>query len=185
MPLRPSRSSAPPINASSMADIAFLLLIFFLVSTEITSESGILVKLPVYDPAAPISQVSADNTFNVKVNGEDALLVEGEAAEINVLRARLRTFLTNPRALANLPDDPRKAVVSLQNDRSTTYATYLAVYNELRAGYREVWDAAAVAEYGLSFADERLTDAARATIRERYPMVISEADPTDLLAGGG
>lgn len=176
---RPNRLAAPEVNASSMADIAFLLLIFFLVTTEIVEDQGILVKLPRYDADQVVTQVSGPNVFDVLLNGADHLLVEGVPTELSDLRARVIRFVTNPAALATLPRNPRKAVVSLQNDRGTTYGAYLSVYNELQAAYHEIWDAEAHARYGVGYQSEHIEDGHRADIRADYPMVISEAEPTE------
>lgn len=166
------------INAGSMADIAFLLLIFFLVSTKVLSEKGILVQLPPYDENATdeLIQVNTRNVFSVKVNLQNELMVEGRPMAIGQLRDATKEFLLNPLGKEDLASAPRKAIVSLQNDRGTAYHAYLAVYNELKAAYRECRDEAALQRYGRPY--ERLSRQEQQLIRQEIPMLISEAEPT-------
>lgn len=175
------RRKAPEINAGSMADIAFLLLIFFLVTTVIESDSGIRVKLPPWEEDIEIAYIREDNVMSVKVNADNELLVEKEFAQTTDLRQRAKQFIMNPQKLPNLPSNPRKALISLQNDRGTSYETYLMVYNELKAAYSELWEEAAQKRYGKNY--ETLEDNRRKAIRDDIPLVISEAEPTDHLAG--
>ena len=172
--LKPFR--APEINASSMADIAFLLLIFFLVTTEITEDRGIVTRLPPYEKADP-TPIPASSLFQVLVNANDELLVRDEPIDISELRAAVKEFISNPDGRPDFPKTPRNALVSLKNDRGTTYATYVRVYNELLGAYNELWEEAAQAAYGMAY--EALGDAEREVIRKRIPLVLSEAEPTD------
>lgn len=168
------------INAGSMADIAFLLLIFFLVTTTIVEDKGILVQLPPWIDEPPIDViVNADNILNVLINGENELLVENERAEINELRARTKEFITNPLKLDHMPKDPKKAIISLVNDRSTSYETYIGVYNELKGAYSELRDEEARRLYNKGF--EMLDKAQQKEIRNKIPLVISEAEPNDYM----
>ena len=174
MPL--PRRSRPEVNASSMADIAFLLLVFFLVTTEITEESGVLVRLPPYEPDTELPPFAPRNVFRVLVNGDDALLVRGESAPLAALRGRVKDFVANPAGDPALARSPRRAVVSLQTDRRTSYRRYLGVFNELQAAYRELWDAEARRRFGVT-AYEALDAERRRAIRGVIPQVISEAEP--------
>ena len=83
----------------------------------------------------------------------------------------------NPGKRNDLPSSPKRAVISLQNDRSTSYETYLEVYNELKAAYNELWEEAARQTFGKSYEDLNITQ--QRSIRSEIPLVISEADPTD------
>lgn len=140
------------VNAGSMADIAFLLLIFFLVTTTIVEEEGILVKLPPIDYLNPQPTiVNQDNVFTVKVNAENQILAENKVMNIANLKEATKEFITNPNQLSNRPKSPKKALVSLQNDRGTSYKTYLMVYNELQAAYRELREKEAQKRYRKSF----------------------------------
>jgi len=172
-----SRRLRPEVNAGSMADIAFLLLIFFLVTTTILSDSGILVRLPVWNDEPITEKVSDKNTFTIKINKKDQLLIEGERANLSILKTRLKEFILNPSNDPNMPDKPTKAVISLQNDRGTTYDMYLQVYNEIKAANRELWDAQARKNYGFAYKD--LSIAQQKNIRNEIPFIISEAEPTD------
>ena len=166
------------INVGSMADIAFLLLIFFLVTTTIAEDKGILVKLPPWSDEEPdITQLKTRNVFSVLVNAQNQLLVRGEIMEIDDLREKTREFIANPQRLENLAEAPNKAIISLKNDRGTNYETYLEVYNELKAAYYELWDELSRSEYGIPYSDE-MPIAQQKFIKGEIPFVISEAEPT-------
>lgn len=166
-----------PINAGSMADIAFLLLIFFLVTTTILEDQGIYVKLPPWEEDIDIIDVNTNNVLSVLVNGQDQLLVEGELLQIEALRKTTKDFISNPQGLPDRPKSPKNAVVSIINDRSTSYEAYLSVYNEIKGAYNELWESAARKNYGKSFVE--LPVAHQKSIRTEIPLVISEAEPTD------
>lgn len=166
------RDGQQSINAGSMADIAFLLLIFFLVTTTILFDEGIRVKLPPWAPNDEPIDVSSENVLSVLLNANNQLLVEQQPLQVTELRARTTQFLLHEAS------SPRKAVVSLQNDRSTQYETYLEVYNELMGAYRDIWEAQAQMRYQTAF--DRLGLATQQLIRRDYPLVISEAEPKDL-----
>ncbi len=167
------------VNAGSMADIAFLLLIFFLVTTTIAEDSGVLVKLPPWsdDTDQKDMKIKQRNILTVLINAQDELLVEKEPANIANLRETVKTFITNPLHEEDKAEAPNVAVVSLQNDRGTKYKTYLAVYNELKAAYRELWEEAAQKKFHKDY--EKLDRDKQRTIRNEFPLVISEADPTE------
>ncbi|KAA3635087.1 MAG: biopolymer transporter ExbD [Bacteroidetes bacterium] len=174
------RRKAPSINTGSMADIAFLLLIFFLVTTTIMEDSGIRVKLPVWEETPPVMPVSSDNILSVKVNAQNALMVEGEIMPIRELKEAAKIFITNPENLPDRPSSPKKAAISLQNDRSTNYEAYLEVYDQLVSVYNELWETEAQKLYGKSY--ELISKAKQKHIKTEIPMVISEAEPTDNMA---
>jgi biopolymer transport protein ExbD len=165
------------VNAGSMADIAFLLLIFFLVTTTIVEEEGILVKLPPIDILTDPVAVDQNNVFTVKVNEENQIFAENKIMDIARLKDAAKEFITNPNRLPNRPKSPKKALVSLQNDRGTEYKTYLMVYNELQAAYRELRETEAQKRYGMSF--NALNAEKKKEIRNEIPLVISEAEPTE------
>lgn len=165
------------INASSMADIAFLLLIFFLVTTTIEVDRGILVKLPPWSDEPPdITKLKTRNVFSVLVNASNQLLVRGEPAEIDNLRERAKEFIANPDRREDLSESPRNAIISLKNDRGTNYKTYLEVYNELQAAYNELRDEEGLKRHGKTY--DNLTNAQKESIRNDIPLVLSEAEPT-------
>lgn len=176
---RKSKSrSAPEINASSMADIAFLLLIFFLVTTTIDVDKGILIKLPPWSNEPPEKmELNTRNVFSVLVNAQNQLLVRGEPANVAELRDRAKEFIINPTARPDLAEKPTKAIISLKNDRGTNYKTYLEVYNELFGAYRELWNEECERTYGIKYSDELPLHIQKA-IKSKIPMVLSEAEPT-------
>ena len=165
------------INAGSMADIAFLLLIFFLVTTTIEMDKGILVKLPPWDSTDVITSVADNNVLTVKLNAANQLMVEKQPAKIETLRGLTKIFIMNPAGRKDMPDSPKKAVVSIQNDRGTAYSTYLEAYNEIRAAYNELWDEAAQKKFKRSY--DLLGDKVKKSIRAEIPLVISEAEPSN------
>ncbi len=166
------------INAGSMADIAFLLLIFFLVTTQIVEDKGITVKLPPWSEEEPdITQLKTRNVFSVLVNAQNQLLVRGQPMEIRELREKAKEFIVNPQQREDLSEKPTRAIISLKNDRGTNYKTYLEVYNELKGAYDELWDEAAKRKYGTPYSED-MPLAQRKAIKEEIPMVLSEAEPT-------
>lgn len=166
------------INAGSMADIAFLLLIFFLVTTTIDVDKGVLVKLPPWSEEEPETlTLNKRNVFSVLVNADNALLVRGEPAQVDDLRERAKEFIRNPQNRPDLAERPEKAIVSLRNDRGTKYSTYLEVYNELKAAYRELREDEAQKKYNKSY--EFLPRDQKKEINGIIPLVLSEAEPTD------
>ena len=129
------------INAGSMADIAFLLLIFFLVTTTMDVDTGIARKLPPMPEDKQIeddSQIHARNIYVVLVNSNNQLLVEGAPMDISQLKDGAKDFIDNNGLNPELSDNPEKAIISLQNDRGTSYKTYIQVQNELTAAYNEL-----------------------------------------------
>lgn len=178
------------INAGSMADIAFLLLIFFLVTTTMDVDEGISTKLPPWEPEQfedppPIKQ---KNLFTVLVNANNQLLVEDEYSSIEDLRDAAKRFLDNNgagtceycqgRQDPTSSDSPQKAIVSLQNDRGTSYKTYISVQNELVAAYNELREELAQRQYGKSY--EELGPEQQSQVQDAYPQKISEAEPLNL-----
>ncbi|HMQ59122.1 MAG TPA: biopolymer transporter ExbD [Flavilitoribacter sp.] len=160
------------INASSMADIAFLLLIFFLVTTKIVEEQGVFVKLPPWDPTQQPVDLNENNVLSIKVNALNQLMIEGQISDFSNLRSRVKSFIMEP------VREPDEAVVSLQNDRGTHYQTYVLAYNEIKAAYSELWDAWAEQHFGRPY--DELTSADQKTVRDKIPLVISEAEPTEI-----
>lgn len=165
------------INAGSMADIAFLLLIFFLVTTTIVEDKGLLVKLPIWSEEPPeTKKLKTRNVFSVLVNAQNELLVRGEPLRIDELRDKTKEFIVNPQKREDLSEAPTMAIISLKNDRGTKYKAYLEVYNELKAAYNELWEDASQRRFGRSY--ENLTVSQRREVRSDIPLVISEAEPT-------
>ncbi len=199
-----ARRSSPEVNAGSMADIAFLLLIFFLVTTTIETDSGISRKLPpMQEENVEPPIIKEKNIFQVIVNRNNDLLVEDELMELKDLKDAAVAFLDNGGGVGQeacsycqgakdpaSSDNPNKAVIMLVNDRQTEYGTYIAVQNELVAAYNELRNRSAQRLFGKSFdkmeADydnvnyngnkEKLKEQIE-QIRDMWPQKLSEADP--------
>jgi len=166
------------LNASSMADIAFLLLVFFLVTTTMNPDTGITVKLPPWseDDQEEV-KLNKRNVFAVLINANNDLLVRGAPEDIGSLRERAKEFIANPTGREDLAEAPNKAIISLKNDRGTKYETYLMVYNELKAAYRELWDGECEKLYGVPYSDDLSIEKKKA-VRSKFPFILSEAEPT-------
>ena len=149
----PRRKGAPEVNAGSMADIAFLLLIFFLVTTTIETDAGLDRMLPPIEPPDTDVVIKQKNIFTVSINKSGQLLVEEELMNLEDLRNAAIAFLDNGGAPAGSPehcnycqgkrdasssDNPQKAIISLKNDRETAYKTYITVQNELVGAYNDL-----------------------------------------------
>lgn len=175
---RKKTRKAPEVNAGSMADIAFLLLIFFLVTTTIDVDKGVLVKLPPWSEEEPETlDMKTRNVYSVLVNADNQLLVRGEPQSVKTLRDNAKEFIMNPSRRDDMAENPRKAIISIKNDRGTNYKTYLEVYNELKAAYNELREEMANRKHGKSFV--YLPKALQKEIRSEIPLVISEAEPTN------
>ena len=185
-----ARRHVPEINAGSMADIAFLLLIFFLAATTMDSDTGLLRQLPeIPDPNVPqdVNQINDRNILEVKVNKDNLLLVEGELTEFSQLRDITSRFIINADNLPNMPEKEivnlpyfgdvpvSKAVISLQNDIGTKYGVYIAVQNELIAARAKLRDDLAKQEFGIAY--ERLDEDRKGAVDDFYKVPISEAEP--------
>ncbi|MEZ5039149.1 MAG: biopolymer transporter ExbD [Saprospiraceae bacterium] len=167
------------INAGSMADIAFLLLIFFLVTTTIAEDKGILVKLPPWSEEEPdITKLKERNVYAVLVNAQNQLLVREQVMRIEDLRSNAKEFISNPTGREDLAEKPTRAIISLKNDRGTQYETYLMVYNELKGAYNELWNELCQRKFGIDYSDD-LPIAYRKAIKDEIPFVLSEAEPTN------
>lgn len=183
--------NTPEINAGSMADIAFLLLIFFLVTTTMDVDTGITRKLP--PPVTDDTEIDIRdrNIFKVLVNSADMLLVEGKPGNLENLKDETKYFFTNPNNDPELPEKSlknieglgeiwvSKGVVSLKNDRGTSYEMYIKVQNELTRAFHELRDQLSMEKFGARFdnlVDETKIDA----IQSAIPIAISEAEPEDI-----
>ena len=158
------RRSMPSVNAGSMADIAFLLLIFFLVSTTIETDKGINRQLPPLQEDDSKIVVRERNVFNVELNQLNQLLVDGKLLQVDQLKGEIVTFLDNGggkgethcsycqgQALSQFSEHPNKAIISFKNSREANYESYIAVQNELVSAYQELYDREAMRLYGMSY----------------------------------
>ena len=186
------KRGVPGINSSSTADIAFMLLIFFLITTSMDTDRGLARRLP---PPPENDQkdksdviVKERNVLQVRVNKNDELMVGGEWLDIKQLRAKAKEFIANPNNDENMPEKhaknlpffgnvmvTEKHVISVQNDVGTSYDAYIQVQNELVAAYNELRNELASTQFGKSFAD--CSEDEKAAIIDYYPQKISEAEP--------
>lgn len=188
-----ARRASPEINAGSMADIAFLLLIFFLVTTTMDVDSGITRRLP-----PPVENLDDDikikqrNILNVLVNKNDRLLVDGKPGDISTLKDVAKNFMIPvfPDNIAHPETDLKsieligevhtsKGVISLKNDRGTSYDMYIRVQNELARAFNELKDEMSVRYFGTKYDKLTREDEIKA-INEAVPVRISEAEPENI-----
>lgn len=177
----------PELNAGSMADIAFLLLVFFLVATTMSKDIGIQRKLPSLENG-PSSMVAKKNILSVLVNSDNHILVGDDYLSIEQIKDRAISFIDNNGGArcsycegsqkSNSSDHPKKAIISLQNDRTTSYKTYVSVQNELTAAYNFLRNKLAEKKYAMAF--DELSKSQQLEIAEFYPIIISEAETMDL-----
>lgn len=170
------------IPTASMADIAFLLLIFFLVTTTIDVDTGIIMQLPppLEEDVKP-PPIKERNMLAVLVNAAGDVLVEGEVASIARIREEVKKHVLNNGADPRYSESPPKAIVSLKTDRQTPYDIYIQVLDEMRMGYREIWDSEA---RRLGFTDYETyrvridnQEGAVDQVKEKYKEKISLAEP--------
>ena len=203
-----AKRAAPEVNAGSMADIAFLLLIFFLVTTTIETDSGLNRKLPPMEDQVDPPIIREKNIFTVLVSKNDQLLVEEELADIADLRSLAIAFLDNGGGVGDeacdycqgerdeaSSDNPDKAIISLKNDRETSYKVYIAVQNELVAAYNDLRNREIERLFpnlGMNFVqaqkkydDPRTSEDTSAELKPKldqvkamYPQKLSEAEST-------
>jgi biopolymer transport protein ExbD len=199
-----NREEVPKVNAGSMADIAFLLLIFFLVTTSIETDVGLDRMLPRINPEPPLP-ISERNILPVLINKEGELLVADELIALNDLKSLTTAFLDNGGALQNdarycdyclgnrdpkSSDSPAEAVVSLISNRETSYGVYIAVQNELVGAYNNLRNREAQRLYHMNYTEmeviylnpetsksikEGLKPRMR-IIQELFPLNLSEAE---------
>ena len=180
-----AKRSTPALNTSSTADIAFLLLCYFLMTTTMGSQTGLSRRLP---PMPDQNQKQVDQKVNrrniiiVKINSADRILAGSEPIEVSQLKDKIKEFLSNPADDPNLPEKENqeiegfgqypvsKGVISLQNDRGTSYRAYIAVQNELVKAVRN--------NYGKPFAS--LSEDKQDIVKKAIPQNISEAEPKDV-----
>ncbi len=175
---------SPEISASSMADIAFLLLTFFLVTTIIPNDKGIALLLP--ESTTAIVTIHQRNIFKIQINSNDRYLINGEEREnLEGLREELKNFILNDSKDKSLSESPSKAIVSLKTDRGTSYQVFVQALDEIQAAYYEIYSSRVnltPKEYRelnpSAPAQKKIYDSGRKGI----PMNISIAEPTKTLA---
>lgn len=196
-----NKRKTPDINAGSQADIAFLLLIFFLVATTMNTDTGLARMLP---PLPPEDQKQEDvkvkerNLFLVLVSGSGNIMAgtsnQQEVIGLRQLKDKAKEFILNPMDDENLPEKVNKeiqladggtwvypesqGVISLQTTRDTNYQSYIMVQNELTRAFNEVRDEVAIRKFGMKFSE--LTADERDAVSKAVPMKISEAEPRNI-----
>lgn len=181
------------INGGSMADIAFLLLIFFLVATTINIDSGLPRRLPPppQDDQKTTVDIKKRNIMVVLVNKNDQLLVQGDRIDISQLRDKAKEFMLNSTDDPSLPEKSpievpffgtrmvaKNSVISLQNDRGTSYEAYIQVQNELDAARNDLRNQIAKQKWGKDF--DMLDEDKQKAIKSLIPTPISEAEPKNI-----
>ncbi|GAA4837665.1 biopolymer transporter ExbD [Algivirga pacifica] len=184
------------VNAGSMADIAFLLLIFFLVTTTIATDKGVAVMLPPKAENQTIVKQKERNIFNILINSQDQLLAEDQVVEVDQLKELVQEFVINPAKKSNLSEAPTKAIVSIKTDRGTSYEMYIRVRDELNYAYDEL----RARQMGVSIEkfqemEEFLKETVQSDVERReqellegrmdevkkvIPKMISDAEPSDI-----
>ena len=186
------KRKVPAMNATSSADIAFMLLIFFLITTSMDTDKGLARRLP---PPVPKDQkkneemdIKKRNILVVLINSNNQILCNNEFIDIKQLREKVRTFIENPYNDEHMPEKTevdvpffgkqmvtKSHVISLQNDRGTEYQAYIDVQNELAGAYNELRDEVSKKKFGKAFAD--LDEDQQKAVQMIYPQKISEAEP--------
>ena len=187
------KRKVPQMNTSSTADIAFLLLCYFLMTTTMGTQTGLSRRLP---PMPDKNQKTEDQKVNrrniivVKINSADRILAGTEPIDVSQLKDKIKEFLTNPLNREDLPEKEltdiegfgqyvvSKGVISLQNDRGTSYKAYIAVQNELVKAVNEIRDDFARAHFGKVY--NALDEEQQGIVRKAIPQNISEAEPKDV-----
>lgn len=188
-----AKKKTPEINSSSTADIAFLLLCYFLMTTTMGSHTGLsrrLPPMPADNQKVEDQKVNRRNIIIVKINAADRLLAGNEQIVVSQLKDKIKEFLTNPLDDPNLPEKEvkeiegfgaypvSKGVISLQNDRGTSYRAYIAVQNELVKAINELRDDFSYRNYGKPYS--RLSEDLQDIVKKAIPQNISEAEPKNV-----
>ena len=187
------KRSMPGINATSTADIAFMLLIFFLTTTSMNTDRGLARRLPP-PPDPSVKQqdniiVKERNVLQVRINKDNQLMVGSEYMDISQLRAKAKEFIANPNDDVNVPEKhtvnipllggdcmvTKNHVISVTNDVGTSYQAYIDVQNELVAAYNELRNEKAQASFGKPYAE--CSEDEQKAVRDFHPQKISEAEP--------
>lgn len=197
-----SRKESPEINAGSMADIAFLLLIFFLVTTTMNVDAGISRKIPQKQEIASEIDINERNILEVNINKNNALFVDGKTIQLNELKQIAINFIDNGGGLdiyknkcdwcegnkdKSSSDHPTKAIISIKTDRKTTYETYIATLDVLNSAYMNLRNKLSIKLYNRNYVslleasqkpnntDKTLQEKIK-LIREKYPLLLSDAE---------
>jgi len=183
---------AGEINAGSMADIAFLVLIYFLMTTTMDIDTGLARRLPpIEEKPQEKVEINRRNIMVVLINKNDKLFAGNQPMEVSMLREAVKEFIMNPtndptkpvvemKTIAGVKGDVpvSKGLISLQNDRGTSYNAYIAVQNEIVAAFNEMRDDFSRTHFGKVYT--ALDDDQQQAVRDAIPQTISEAEPKDI-----
>ena len=185
-----TKRAFPEIPSASIADIAFLLIIFFIVSTTMDVDTGIYRLLPQWVDNVEAPKINKRNTFVVLINKNNDLAINGEFAQVSDIKDRLKEFILNPKDNPILSEKKEEAIegiglfmrsqgiVSLQNDRGTDYGAYMSVQNELVRGINELREDFAMQRFGMKM--NKLSEAQQEAVKKAFPTAISEAEPLEI-----
>jgi biopolymer transport protein ExbD len=174
------KKEEPEINGSSLADIAFLLLIFFLVVTTINVDAGIgLVLPPIPDETSPPPPVRDRNLLNILVDAQGRVLMDGEITSIPEVRELVKEFVDNPNNSPDLSETPDDAVVSIKTDRRTSYNIYINMLDEVMGAYAELRNSASQSRFGVPYDSLEDDSVEKGEINDLYPKRISIAEPDE------
>lgn len=167
----------PEINGSSLADIAFLLLIFFLVVTTIDVDTGIgLVLPPIPDDIEP-PPIRERNILNILVDAQGRVLMDGELTAVVQVKDKIMRFVNNNGVDPELSDSPDDAIVSIKTDRRTPYNIYIDMLDEVMGAYSELRNNESMARFGVSFDALNEESEQYEEIKNAFPKRISIAEP--------
>ncbi|HKK45439.1 MAG TPA: biopolymer transporter ExbD [Balneolaceae bacterium] len=168
----------PEINGSSMADIAFLLLIFFLLVTTIDVDTGIGLQLP---PAPKKNQqpppIKERNMLKILVNAQGQVLMDEQPTPVSKVKQKVIDFVTNRGQDPNLSDSPDKAIVSIKTQSQTPYKIFINMLDEVMGAYSQIRNQAAQAKFGKSYDSFDDDSPEKKQIQDMYPKKISFAEP--------
>ena len=197
-----SRKESPEINAGSMADIAFLLLIFFLVTTTMNVDAGVSRKIPQKQEIPPKFDINERNILEVNINKNNDLFVDGKTIQLKELKQIAINFIDNGGGLdinknncdwcngnkkKSSSDHPTKAIISIKTDRTTTYETYISTLDVLNSAYTNLRNKLSIKLYNRNYVslleesqksnnvDKKLQEKIK-LIREKYPLLLSDAE---------
>lgn len=178
--LKPRKKRDAEIPSASMADIAFLLLIFFLVTTTIDADRGVYMQLPPkLDENNPPPEINQRNLLNVLVNESGQVLVDNEVTSIAQIRDIVKRHVTNMGREPTLSVSPDRAVTSFKTERGLSYENYINVLDEIKTAYNEIRNEQALSQFGVDYGTyrSRLNEDEEDVIADQFPIKISLAEP--------
>lgn len=158
----------PELNTSSTADISFMLLIFFLVTSSMDTDKGLLRQLPPPpQEQQPPTDVRKDHVLQVTLDDNDQLAVDGTLLTTQQLKEQIMAFVAADRTAH---------VISIQTDRATTYEAYFRMQNAIVGAYNQLREKYSLEHYGKGYGE--LVEEQRDDVNQYYPQRISESKPS-------